>query len=68
MRGNVDTRLRKLTEDNFDAIVLAEAGLKRRDQRQADFTVAVARQPLPYGLLEELPRKPAAEISAIGTT
>ena len=29
IRGNVDTRLRKLDEGEFDAIVLAEAGLKR---------------------------------------
>ena len=29
IRGNVDTRLRKLTEQNLDAIVLAEAGLVR---------------------------------------
>lgn len=29
LRGNVDTRLRKLDEQNFDAIVLAEAGLIR---------------------------------------
>ena len=29
IRGNVDTRLRKLTEGEFDAIVLAEAGLVR---------------------------------------
>jgi hydroxymethylbilane synthase len=29
IRGNVDTRLRKLDEGHFDAIVLAEAGLKR---------------------------------------
>jgi hydroxymethylbilane synthase len=29
LRGNVDTRLRKLDEDQFDAIVLASAGLKR---------------------------------------
>lgn len=29
LRGNVQTRLRKLTEENFDAIVLARAGLKR---------------------------------------
>ncbi len=29
MRGNVDTRLRKLDEGQFDAIVLAAAGLKR---------------------------------------
>jgi hydroxymethylbilane synthase len=29
LRGNVDTRLRKLDEGDFDAIVLASAGLKR---------------------------------------
>ena len=29
LRGNIDTRLRKLTEQNLDAIVLAEAGLVR---------------------------------------
>ncbi|GAE30201.1 hydroxymethylbilane synthase [Alkalihalobacillus hemicellulosilyticus] len=31
IRGNVETRLRKLREENFDAIVLAAAGLKRLD-------------------------------------
>ncbi|HWG43854.1 MAG TPA: hydroxymethylbilane synthase [Gemmataceae bacterium] len=29
VRGNVETRLRKLDEQNFDAIILAEAGLRR---------------------------------------
>jgi len=29
IRGNVDTRLRKLDESQYDAIVLAEAGLRR---------------------------------------
>lgn len=29
IRGNIDTRLRKLTEDHFDAILLAAAGLHR---------------------------------------
>ena len=29
IRGNVDTRLRKLDQGEFDAIVLAEAGLRR---------------------------------------
>ena len=29
IRGNVDTRLRKLAEGQYDAIVLAEAGLRR---------------------------------------
>jgi hydroxymethylbilane synthase len=29
LRGNLDTRLRKLDEGQYDAIVLAAAGLKR---------------------------------------
>lgn len=29
IRGNIDTRLRKLEEQNFDAIILAAAGLER---------------------------------------
>jgi hydroxymethylbilane synthase len=29
IRGNVETRMRKLTEDNLDAVVLAAAGMKR---------------------------------------
>ena len=29
IRGNVDTRLRKVTDGEYDAIVLAEAGLRR---------------------------------------
>ena len=29
LRGNVDTRLRKLEQDEYDAIILASAGLKR---------------------------------------
>jgi hydroxymethylbilane synthase len=32
VRGNVDTRLRKLSEGDFDAIVLARAGLQRLDR------------------------------------
>lgn len=31
IRGNVDTRLRKLDEGQYDAIILAEAGLRRLD-------------------------------------
>lgn len=31
LRGNVDTRLRKLAEGQYDAIVLAEAGLQRME-------------------------------------
>jgi hydroxymethylbilane synthase len=29
IRGNVQTRIRKLTEDNLDAVILASAGMKR---------------------------------------
>lgn len=32
LRGNVDTRLRKLDEGHYDAIILAAAGLKRLDR------------------------------------
>jgi hydroxymethylbilane synthase len=38
IRGNVDTRLRKLRDGSFDAIVLASAGLKRLGAR-ATYTV-----------------------------
>ncbi len=31
LRGNVDTRLRKLSEGQYEAIILAEAGLRRLD-------------------------------------
>ncbi|WP_100405018.1 hydroxymethylbilane synthase [Bacillus solitudinis] len=31
IRGNVETRMRKLKEEDFDAIILAAAGLKRLD-------------------------------------
>ncbi len=34
LRGNVDTRLRKLESEGFDAIVLAAAGLKRMELSQ----------------------------------
>lgn len=35
LRGNVDTRLRKLGEERYDAVVLAMAGLKRLGLRAA---------------------------------
>ena len=35
MRGNVDTRLRKLERGDFDAIVLARAGLQRLGREEA---------------------------------
>jgi hydroxymethylbilane synthase len=34
IRGNVDTRLRKLEQGEYDALVLAEAGLRRLDLAQ----------------------------------
>jgi hydroxymethylbilane synthase len=36
IRGNIDTRLRKLREGQYDAVVLAAAGLKRADLMDAD--------------------------------
>ncbi|HEY2881927.1 MAG TPA: hydroxymethylbilane synthase [Pirellulales bacterium] len=45
IRGNVDTRLKKLHEGQFDALVLAEAGLVRLD-RAAEIT-----QVLPHTLV-----------------
>ena len=35
VRGNVDTRLRKLSEGQFDALVIALAGLERLGRREA---------------------------------
>lgn len=39
IRGNVGTRLRKLKEDGFDAIVLAAAGVARLEMDLSDFQV-----------------------------
>jgi len=39
IRGNVDTRLRKLKEEDFDAIVLAAAGFSRLELDMSDFKV-----------------------------
>ncbi|MFO1003428.1 MAG: hypothetical protein U0936_24110 [Planctomycetaceae bacterium] len=46
IRGNVDTRIRKLDEGQYDAIILAEAGLRRRP-RSSDFTFASASGTVP---------------------
>jgi len=38
LRGNIDTRLRKLEEGEYDAIVLAAAGLKRLGKQIPDYS------------------------------
>jgi hydroxymethylbilane synthase len=43
LRGNVDTRIRKLNEGEYDAIMLAEAGLTRLDLRLAGERLPVDR-------------------------
>jgi hydroxymethylbilane synthase len=40
VRGNVDTRLRKMSEGQFDAIILAKAGLKRMGH-ESDITQVI---------------------------
>ncbi|HZZ00125.1 MAG TPA: hydroxymethylbilane synthase [Candidatus Baltobacteraceae bacterium] len=47
MRGNVDTRLRKLRDGEYDAIVLAMAGLRRLNAR--------ARYTVPFSVEELIP-------------
>lgn len=47
LRGNLDTRLRKLDEGQFDAIILAAAGLKRLGLAQRIRTVFETTQMLP---------------------
>jgi len=37
LRGNIDTRLRKLKENEYDAIILAEAGLNRLNVDLSEF-------------------------------
>lgn len=39
LRGNVNTRLRKLSEENWDAAIFAQAGLERIDLRPENSTV-----------------------------
>jgi hydroxymethylbilane synthase len=46
IRGNVETRLRKLDEGEFDAIVLAEAGLRRLNRENR--ISAILKPPLLY--------------------
>jgi hydroxymethylbilane synthase len=39
LRGNVNTRLRKLTEENWDAAIFAQAGLERIDLRPENSSI-----------------------------
>jgi hydroxymethylbilane synthase len=54
LRGNVDTRLRRLEEGDFDAIVLAAAGLERLGRGVASGAVRLDGGTAPAGLLDEL--------------
>jgi hydroxymethylbilane synthase len=45
LRGNVDTRLRKLESGDYDAIILALSGLRRLDRTE------LVRQVLPLGVM-----------------
>ena len=47
LRGNVDTRLRKLDQGDLDAIVLAEAGLNRLGLKKRATQILTAEQCLP---------------------
>ena len=47
VRGNVDTRLKKLDEGQYDALILAEAGLQRLELGQRITQVLAANQMLP---------------------
>ena len=47
IRGNVDTRLAKLDNGQYDAIVLAMAGLKRLDIRRNDIRPLSVKQMIP---------------------
>ena len=49
LRGNVNTRLRKLDEGRYDAIVLASAGLKRLGLAQRIASCIAVEQCLPAG-------------------
>jgi len=56
VRGNVDTRLRKLDEGQFDALILAVAGIERLELTQAPYT------PIPYSLCLPAPGQGALAI------
>ena len=49
LRGNVNTRLRKLDEGEYDAIILASAGLKRLNMADRIAQAMAVEQSLPAG-------------------
>ena len=55
IRGNIDTRLAKLESGQYDAILLAEAGLSR-------LGLEVARQPIPEELIVPAPGQAAIAV------
>jgi len=66
MRGNVDTRLRKLRERQYDAIVLAKAGLERLGLDEGEPVDAGTFTPAPgQGCLALEARTGDAEIAAL---
>jgi hydroxymethylbilane synthase len=56
VRGNVDTRLRKLREGQFDALILAVAGIERLGLTDAPFS------PIPYSVCLPAPGQGALAI------
>jgi hydroxymethylbilane synthase len=68
LRGNVDTRLRKMKEGEFDAIVIAAAGLKRldREKEATEFLPPEVMIPAPaQGVLCVILRKDDDELKRI---
>lgn len=57
LRGNIDTRLRKLEEGRYDGIMLAVAGIKR-------LGLKVAYEPLPVSVMVPAPAQGALAIEA----
>jgi hydroxymethylbilane synthase len=68
LRGNLDTRLRKLKEGMYDAIVVAEAGLKRlgldREVEYQPFPPEVIVPPANQGIIAVATRKGEEELVA----
>jgi hydroxymethylbilane synthase len=69
IRGNIDTRLKKLETENFNAILLAKAGLERMGWTdRVDFEALDADMMVPavgQGVLAIESRKDDAEVTAI---